>query len=204
MKTNILIAGANGMVGKALVKELRKNSNINLLIPSRSEVDYLKFNQVDKFFKKSKPKFVYIVAARVGGILANSENKIEFFEENQILQINLFRCIKKYKVKKTIFMGSSCIYPKKTNQPIKENSLLTGLLEETNEGYALAKISGVRLAKYYNEKYSTKIICPMFCNIYGTNDNFNFKNSHVLSALVRRFVEAKKKQKKICNFMGKW
>lgn len=110
--------------------------------------------------------------------------------------MNLFKCINKYKVKKSIFLGSSCIYPKNAKQPIKENSLLSGYLEETNEGYALAKITGVRLAKYYNEKFSTKIICPMICNIYGTNDNFDFRNSHVLSALIRRFVEAKKSNQK--------
>ena len=144
MKSKVLIAGAHGMVGRALFSELKYKKNLKLLTPTKKELN----------------------------------------------------CINKYKVKKSIFLGSSCIYPKKAKQPIKENSLLSGQLEETNEGYALAKITGVRLAKYYNEKFSTKIICPMICNIYGTNDNFDFSNSHVLSALTRRFVEAKKNKKK--------
>ena len=196
MKPKVLIAGAYGMVGKALVSELKLKNNIRLLTPTKKELNYLNFKDVDKYFKSIRPNFVYIVAAKVGGILANKENKIEFFENNQLIQMNLFKCINKYKVKKSIFLGSSCIYPKNAKQPIKENSLLSGQLEETNEGYALAKITGVRLAKYYNEKFSTKIICPMICNIYGTNDNFDFSNSHVLSALTRRFVEAKKNKKK--------
>ena len=183
------------MVGKALVSELKLKKNIKILTPTKKELNYLNFKEVDKYFKKKRPNFVYIVAAKVGGILANKKNKIEFFENNQLIQINLFKCINKYKVKKSIFLGSSCIYPKKAKQPIKEKSLLSGHLEETNEGYALAKITGVRLAKYYNEKFYTKIICPMMCNIYGTNDNFDFNNSHVLSALIRRFVEAKKNKK---------
>ena len=202
MKTNVLIAGANGMVGKALVKELKKNKSIKLLTPGRNEVDYLKIDEVENYFKKYKPKYVYIVAAKVGGILANLKNKIEFFEQNQLIQMNLFKCIQKFKVKKSVFLGSSCIYPKSAKQPIKEESLLSGKLEETNEGYALAKISGVRLAKYYSEKYSTKIICPMICNIYGTNDNFNFSDSHVLSALIRRFAEAKKNNSKTVTLWG--
>ena len=202
MKTNVLIAGANGMVGKALVKELELNKSTNLLTPGRREVDYLKLDEVERYFKSYKPKYVYILAAKVGGILANSENKIEFFEQNQLIQMNLFKCIHKYKVKKSVFLGSSCIYPKSAKQPIKEDSLLSGKLEETNEGYALAKISGVRLAKYYNEKYSTKIICPMMCNIYGTNDNFNFSDSHVLSALIRRFHEAKKNNSRSVTLWG--
>ncbi len=196
MKPKVLIAGAYGMVGKALVSELKLKKDIRLLTPTKKELNYLNFEDVDKYFKSKRPNFVYIVAAKVGGILANKENKIEYFENNQLIQINLFKCINKYKVKKSIFLGSSCIYPKNAKQPIKETSLLSGYLEETNEGYALAKITGVRLAKYYNEKFSTKIICPMICNIYGTNDNFDFKNSHVLSALIRRFVEAKKNNKK--------
>ena len=196
MKPKVLIAGAYGLVGKALVSELKLKKDIRLLTPTKKELNYLNFEDVDKYFKSKRPNFVYIVAAKVGGILANKENKIEYFENNQLIQINLFKCINKYKVKKSIFLGSSCIYPKNAKQPIKETSLLSGYLEETNEGYALAKITGVRLAKYYNEKFSTKIICPMICNIYGTNDNFDFKNSHVLSALIRRFVEAKKNNKK--------
>ena len=196
MKSKVLIAGASGMVGRALVNELEKNKNIKLLKPTRDEVNYLNYIEVENYFKKNKPDYVYIVAAKVGGILANAQNKIEFFEDNQIIQINLFKCIQKFKVKKSVFLGSSCIYPKTAEQPIKENQLLNGRLEETNEGYALAKISGVRLARYYKEKYSTNIICPMMCNIYGTNDNFDFGDSHVLSALVRRFIEAKDFQKK--------
>jgi len=202
MRSKVLIAGANGMVGKALIQELEKDKKIKLLKPSRQEVNYLNYDEVENYFRKNKPHYVYIVAAKVGGILANEKNKIEFFEDNQLIQINLFKCIHKFKTKKSIFLGSSCIYPKSSKQPIKETSLLSGYLEQTNEAYALAKITGVRLAKYYNERYSTKIICPMMCNIYGTNDNFDFDNSHVLSALVRRFVEAKNKNKNIVTLWG--
>ena len=202
MKTKVLITGASGMVGRSLIKELANDKTVELLLPTKNELNYLNYSEVEKYFKKKKPKYVYMLAAKVGGILANSRNKVEFFEENQIIQINLFKCIRKFKIKKSIFLGSSCIYPKNSKQPIKENTLLTGRLEESNEGYALAKISGVRLAKYYNEKYSTNIICPMLCNIYGTNDNFNYEDSHVLSALIRRFSEAKKSNKKEVKLWG--
>ena len=191
MKKKILIAGAKGMVGTALQLELRKNKNIRLLTPSRKEVDYSDFEQVNKYFYKMKPDYVYILAAKVGGILANSKNHVSFFEENIQIAINLFKAIYKYKVKKTLFLGSSCVYPRHSKQPIKEEYFFKGPLEPTNEGYALAKIASIRLAYFYKRQYGLNIICPMCTNIYGTNDNYNPETSHVMSALIKKFSDAK-------------
>ena len=191
MKKKILIAGAKGMVGTALQLELRKNKNIRLLTPSRKEVDYSDFEQVNKYFYKMKPDYVYILAAKVGGILANSKNHVSFFEENIQIAINLFKAIYKYKVKKTLFLGSSCVYPRHSKQPIKEEYFFKGPLEPTNEGYALAKIASIRLAYFYKRQYGLNIICPMCTNIYGTNDNYDPQTSHVMSALIKKFSDAK-------------
>jgi GDP-L-fucose synthase len=191
MKKTILIAGAKGMVGTALQLELRKNKKIRLLTPSRKEVDYSDFGQVNKYFYKMKPDYVYILAAKVGGILANSKNHVSFFEENIQIAINLFKAIYKYKVKKTLFLGSSCVYPRHSKQPIKEEYFFKGPLEPTNEGYALAKIASIRLAYFYKRQYGLNIICPMCTNIYGTNDNYNPETSHVMSALIKKFSDAK-------------
>jgi GDP-L-fucose synthase len=138
-----------------------------------------------------KPDYVYILAAKVGGILANSKNHVSFFEENIQIAINLFKAIYKYKVKKTLFLGSSCVYPRHSKQPIKEEYFFKGPLEPTNEGYALAKIASIRLAYFYKRQYGLNIICPMCTNIYGTNDNYNPETSHVMSALIKKFSDAK-------------
>ena len=191
MKKKILIAGAKGMVGKALQLELRKNKNVRLLTPSRKEVDYSDFEQVNSYFYKMKPDYVYILAAKVGGILTNSKNHVSFFEENILIAINLFKAIYKYKVKKTLFLGSSCVYPRDSKQPIKEEYFFKGPLEPTNEGYALAKIASIRLAYFYKRQYGLNIICPMCTNIYGTNDNYNPETSHVMSALIKKISDAK-------------
>jgi GDP-L-fucose synthase len=191
MKKKILIAGAKGMVGRALLLELRKNKKLILLAPSRKEVDYSNFRQVNSYFYKMKPDYVYILAAKVGGILTNSKNHVSFFEENIQIAINLFKAIYKYKVKKTLFLGSSCVYPRDSKQPIKEEYLFNGPLESTNEGYALAKIASIRLAYFYKHQYGLNIICPMCTNIYGTNDNYNPETSHVMSALIKKFSDAK-------------
>lgn len=191
MKKIILIAGAKGMVGTALQLELKKNKNITLLTPSRKEVDYSSYRQVNRYFYKTRPDYVYILAAKVGGILTNSKNHISFFEENIKIAINLFKAINKYKVKKTLFLGSSCVYPRNAKQPIKEEYLLKGDLEPTNEGYALAKIASIRLAYFYKQQFGLNIICPMCTNIYGTNDNYDLQTSHVMSALIKKFSDAK-------------
>ena len=191
MKKKILIAGAMGMVGRALQSELKKNKQLILLTPSRKDLDYCDFQKVDSYFYKEKPDYVYILAAKVGGILANSKNHVSFFEENIQIAINLFKAIYKYKVKKTLFLGSSCVYPRHSKQPIKEEYFFKGPLEPTNEGYALAKIASIRLAYFYKRQYGLNIICPMCTNIYGTNDNYNPETSHVMSALIKKFSDAK-------------
>jgi len=191
MKKKILIAGAKGMVGTALQLELKKNKNVRLLTPSRKEVDYSDFKQVNSYFYKMKPDYVYILAAKVGGILTNSKNHVSFFEENILIAINLFKAIYKHKVKKTLFLGSSCVYPRDSKQPIKEEYFFKGPLEPTNEGYALAKIASIRLAYFYKRQYGLNIICPMCTNIYGTNDNYNPETSHVMSALIKKISDAK-------------
>ncbi|PSF36745.1 GDP-fucose synthetase [Aphanothece hegewaldii CCALA 016] len=193
MNTNsiILITGSTGMVGSALTKILDQKSFDNLLLPSRKELDLTDQNQVNEYFDKHRPEYVLMIAAQVGGIAANKSDPVGFLSSNARIQLNLFEACHKYGTHKNLFLGSSCIYPRECPQPMKEEYLLTGLLEPTNEGYALAKIMGLKLAQYYYQQYGMLTVCPMPCNIYGTNDHFDLEKSHVLSALVRRFVDAK-------------
>ena len=190
-ESKILITGSSGMVGSALTKNLLGSGFTNLLIPSRMELDLQNCSSVDAYFRKNKPEYVFMIAAKVGGIAANISDPVGFLQENLELELNLFKACFKYKTKKNLFLGSSCIYPNNSSQPIKEEYLMTGPLEPTNEGYALSKIVGLSLAKYYHVQYKMKTICPMPCNIYGTNDHFELDKSHVLSALIRKFVDAK-------------
>lgn len=187
---NIYIAGHKGMVGSAIVRALQKRGFTNLIIATRQELDLLDTAGVDGFFQVKRPDYVFLAAAKVGGIKANLTYPVEFLMENLIIQNNIISCCHKYQVKKLIFLGSSCIYPARCPQPMKEEYLLTGPLEPTNEGYALAKIAGLRLAHYYHKEYGLDCLCPMPCNLYGHNDNFDPDNSHVLSALVKKFVDA--------------
>jgi GDP-L-fucose synthase len=161
-----------------------------ILSPSRNDLDLCNGKQVDSFFDRHRPEYVFMLAAKVGGIAANQADPVGFLEENVKIQIHLFDACHKYRTKKNLFLGSSCIFPRECPQPMKEEYLLTGPLEPTNEGYALSKIMGLKLAEYYYRQVGMKTICPMPCNIYGTNDHFDFHRSHVLSALVRRFVDA--------------
>ena len=195
-KDRILIAGASGMVGSAIHKLLKKkgygsNHNGLILTPSKKELDCTSFKNVDIWFKKNKPNIVIIAAAKVGGILANKENPYEFLLENLQIQINLIEISRINNVKRLLFLGSSCIYPKSTRQPIKENQLLTGSLEITNEAYAIAKIAGLKLCQYarYQKKFDAISLMPS--NLYGPGDNYHINNSHVLPALIRKFYEAK-------------
>ena len=183
----VLLTGASGMVGSAISRSL---ANCNLLTPSRNELDLCNLQQVDAYFEKHRPEYVLMIGAKVGGIIANKSDPVGFLSENARMQLNLFEACHKYGTKKNLFLGSSCIYPRDCPQPMKEEYLLTGALEPTNEGYALAKIMGLKLAKYYYEQYGMLTVCPMPCNIYGTNDHFDLEKSHVLSALIRRFVDA--------------
>jgi GDP-L-fucose synthase len=188
--SNILITGASGMVGASVKKIFLNRDDLILLTPSRRELDLDNRQQVNEYFERYRPEYVLMIGAKVGGIIANKTDPVGFLGKNTRMQLNLFEACHKYSTRKNLFLGSSCIYPRDCPQPMKEAYLLTGALEPTNEGYALAKIMGLKLAKYYYEQYGMLTVCPMPCNIYGTNDHFDLERSHVLSALVRRFVDA--------------
>jgi GDP-L-fucose synthase len=185
-KINILITGHKGLVGSALVKYFKKNKKYNVTI--LENLNLKNFKLLNKKIKEKKIEILINAAAKTGGILLNSNNKIEMLEENFLIQNNVIKSAFINKVKKIIFLGSSCIYPKNTSIPIKESSILTGKLEETNEGYALAKITGIRLCNYYNQKYNTDFRCVMPCNLYGLNDKFDVVNGHVIPSLIKKFL----------------
>jgi GDP-L-fucose synthase len=194
MDTNskIFIAGHKGLVGSALVRNLKAKGFTNLLVKSRSELDLTNQHAVEVFFAYEKPEYVFLAAAKVGGIHANSTYPAEFIFSNMQIQMNIINESWKYKVKKLLFLGSSCIYPKYAPQPIPEEALLSGKLEPTNEAYALAKIAGIIMCQSYNKQYGTDFISAMPTNLYGPKDNYHPQNSHVLPALIRRFHEAEK------------
>lgn len=189
--SKIYVAGHNGMVGSAIVRELKKQGYNNLILKSHRELDLTRQIEVENFFSKEKPEFVFLAAAKVGGIGANSAALADFMYENMILEMNVINAAWKNKCKKLEFLGSSCIYPRMAMQPIKEEYLLTGELEKTNEAYALAKISGLKYCEFLNKQYGTDYISVMPTNLYGPNDNYDPNRSHVLPALIRRFHEAK-------------
>ena len=197
-----LLTGGSGMVGFSIYRLLQKYSQKNLLTPSRNELNLDDREQVNEYFEQHRPEYVLMIGAKVGGIIANKSDPVGFLSENTRMQLNLFEACHKYGTRKNLFLGSSCIYPRDCPQPIKEEYLLTGTLEPTNEGYALAKIMGLKLAKYYYEQYGMLTVCPMPCNIYGTNDHFDLERSHVLSALVRRFVDAVDENKPSVTLWG--
>jgi GDP-L-fucose synthase len=186
----IYVAGHRGMVGSSIVKQLKKEGYNNIITATSTELDLINQDAVNKFFHRNPIDFVFLAAAKVGGIKANIAHPAEFLYHNLMIQNNIYDCCRKYKIKKLLFLGSSCVYPKNCPQPMKEEYLMTGPLEPTNEGYALAKIAGLKMAFYYRQQYGMNTICPMPCNLYGSNDHFDPDNSHVLSALVRKFVDA--------------
>jgi len=190
-EAKIFVAGHNGLVGSAIVKGLRKKGFNNLLLKNRSELDLLNPNSVTDFFQKEKPEYVFLAAAKVGGIVANNTYRADFLLENLSIQNNVISSAYKSGVKKLLFLGSTCIYPKNANQPLNENSLLTSELEYTNEPYAIAKIAGIKLCESFNIQYGTNFISVMPTNLYGPGDNFNFEKSHVLPALLRKIYLAK-------------
>lgn len=200
--SKIFVAGANGMVGSAIVRELQKNGYENLLLPNSKDLDLRNQEAVAAFFEKNKPEYVFLAAAKVGGIYANNTYPAEFLYDNMMIQNNVIHHAYLNNVKKLLFLGSSCIYPKFAQQPINENSLLTDTLEPTNEAYAIAKISGVEMCKFYKKQYGCQFISAMPTNLYGVNDNFNIENSHVLPALLRKFIEAKNKNEKNVTVWG--
>ncbi|MCQ8213238.1 GDP-L-fucose synthase [Cetobacterium somerae] len=189
--SKIYIAGHRGMVGSAIVRRLEENGYTNIIYRTSTELDLRNQAAVEKFFKEEKPEYVFLAAAKVGGIHANNSYPAEFIYDNLMIETNIINSSYKNKVKKLLFLGSSCIYPKFAQQPIKEEYLLTGSLEETNEAYAIAKITGIELCKFYRRQYGCDFISAMPTNLYGINDNFNLETSHVMPALIRKFHESK-------------
>jgi GDP-L-fucose synthase len=191
-KEKIFVAGHNGMVGSAIVRALKKlNNDSEIITATRSQLDLVNQKSVENFFNRYKPTQVYLAAAKVGGIFANNSYPADFIYENLMIQSNIIHQSKISGVKKLLFLGSSCIYPKLSEQPMTEDSLLSGKLEETNEPYAVAKIAGIKLCESYKRQYGLDYRSVMPTNLYGQGDNFNVNNSHVIPALIRRFHEAK-------------
>ena len=190
-QAKIYIAGHRGLVGSALVRKFQELGYDNLILKTRSELNLLNQQEVADFFAIEKPEYVFLAAAKVGGIGANSTYPADFVYENIMIQTNIIHSAYKNNTKKLLFLGSSCIYPKMAEQPIKEESLLTGELEPTNDAYAIAKIAGIKMCQAYNKQYGTNYISVMPTNLYGPNDNFDLEKSHVFPALIRKFHEAK-------------
>jgi GDP-L-fucose synthase len=189
--SKIYIAGHRGMVGSAIHRNLLKKGFTNFILKTAPELDLRNQQQVANFFEKEKPEYVFLAAAKVGGIQANNIYRADFLYENLMIQNNVIHSAYINKVSKLMFLGSSCIYPKLAPQPLKEDYLLSGLLEDTNEPYAIAKIAGIKLCESYRRQYACNFISVMPTNLYGPNDNYNLNNSHVLPALIRKFHEAK-------------
>ena len=189
----IYVAGHHGLVGSAIVRKLRESGYENLLLKGHEALDLLRQERVERFFEQERPEYVFLAAARVGGIWANSHFPAEFIYNNLVIETNVIHASYLYGVKKLLFLGSSCIYPKHCPQPMGESSLLSGYLEPTNEPYAVAKIAGIKMCQAYNRQYGTRFISVMPTNLYGPGDNFDLKTSHVLPALIRKFHEAKMK-----------
>ncbi len=187
----IYVAGHRGMVGSAIVRELERQGYTNILTRTHKELDLTRQEAVDRFFAGEKPEYVFLAAAKVGGIAANASALADFMYENMMLEMNVIHAALRNGCRKLLFLGSSCIYPRMAPQPMKEGCLLTGELEKTNEAYALAKISGLKYCEFLNRQYGTDFISVMPTNIYGPNDNYHPEHSHVLPALIRRFHEAK-------------
>lgn len=187
----IFVAGHRGLVGSAILEKLANEGYKNIVTRTSGELDLRRQADVEAFFDLERPQYVFLAAATVGGILANSTYKAEFIYDNIMIAANVIDASYKYKVKKLLNLGSSCIYPKFASQPMKEEDLLTGSLEPTNEPYAMAKIAAIKLCRYYNEQYGTNFISAMPTNLYGPNDNFNLETSHVLPAFIRKFHLAK-------------
>lgn len=193
-ESRIYIAGHRGMVGSAIYRKLQSEGFVNLIKRTHSELNLTRQAEVEAFFEKEKPEYIFLAAARVGGILANNTYPAEFIYQNLQIQNNVIHCAFQCGVKKFLFLGSSCIYPKECLQPMQENYLLNGPLEPTNEAYAIAKIAGIKMCQFYCRQYGTNFIAIMPSNLYGPGDNFDLKNSHVLSALLRKFHEGKEQK----------
>lgn len=202
MSKKIYVAGHRGMVGSAIVRCLRQKGDPQLIMRTSKELDLRNQAAVNAFFEQERPDQVYLAAAKVGGILANDTLRGEFLYDNLMIQTNVIEAARVYGVEKLLFLGSSCIYPKLAPQPLTEDALLTGPLEDTNEAYAIAKISGIKLCDAYRRQYDCNFISAMPTNLYGPNDNYDLKSSHVLPALIRKFHEAKQADQKQVELWG--
>jgi GDP-L-fucose synthase len=200
--SKIYVAGHRGLVGSAIVRNLKKKGYTNIIGRTHSEVDLKNQTSVKKFFEEKKPEYVFLAAAKVGGINANNTAPADFIYENLEIQNNVIKAAFDFKAKKLLFLGSSCIYPKMCLQPIKEEYLLSGYLEPTNEAYALAKISGLKMCQFFKRQYGANFISCMPTNLYGPNDNFDLNSSHVMPALIRKFHEAKNNKEKFVEVWG--
>jgi len=200
--SKIYVAGHRGLVGSSLLRALKAQGYNNIIFKTHLELDLTNQKEVESFFEKERPEYVFLAAAKVGGILANSTFPAEFIYQNLAIATNVIHAAYLYKVKKLLFLGSSCIYPKFSPQPIKEEYLLSGYLEPTNEAYAIAKIAGLEMAKFYRIQYGVDFISAMPTNLYGPNDNFDLQNSHVIPALIRKFHEAKIQKKPYVTIWG--
>ena len=187
----IFVAGSTGMVGSAIISVLRNEGYENLILTPHTQLNLENQALVNSFFEKERPEYLFLAAAKVGGILANNTYRAEFIFNNLIIQTNVIHAAWKHGVKRLLFLGSSCIYPRDCPQPMKEEYLLTGPLEPTNEPYAIAKIAGLKMCETYNEQYGADFISVMPANLYGENDNFDLETSHVIPAILRKVVEAK-------------
>ena len=201
-KSKIFIAGHKGLVGSALIRHFKKKGFTNLIYKSKKHLNLLNQKQTESVIVKMRPDYIIIAAAKVGGIAANMNFKANFIYENLMIQTNLINSAFKAGVKKLIFLGSSCIYPKFSKQPIKEDYLLAGKLESTNDAYAIAKIAGLKMCEAYNYQYNTNYICLMPTNLYGPNDNYDLKNSHFFPALIKKIINAKKTKSKTLEIWG--
>jgi GDP-L-fucose synthase len=202
LNSKIYIAGHRGMVGSAIHRNLQKKGYSNFVLKTSAELDLRNSQAVADFFEKEKPEYVFLAAAKVGGIQANNIYRAEFLYDNLMIQNNVIHSAYLHQVKKLLFLGSSCIYPKLAPQPLKEEYLLSGYLEDTNEPYAIAKIAGIKMCENYRRQYSCDFISVMPTNLYGPNDNYNLNNSHVLPALIRKFHEAKESQAPFVEMWG--
>ena len=201
-QSTIFIAGSKGLVGSGLIRCLEKNGYTNILAPIHSELELMDQQSVSSYFEKYRPEYVFLAAAKVGGILANNTFPADFIYQNLMIQNSIIHQSYAHKVKRLLFLGSSCIYPKHCPQPIKEEYLMTGSLEPTNSSYAVAKIAGIEMCWSYNRQYNTEFIPVMPTNLYGPNDNFDLEASHVLPALIRKFHEAKQSNKDSVTIWG--
>lgn len=201
-ESKILILGASGMVGSAIVRKLWENNYDNLLMPNSTSLDLTSQYLVQSYFAEHQPQYVFNCAGKVGGILANCQEPVEFLYDNAMIQLNVLKACESIKSKKVLTLGSSCIYPKDADQPIKESALMTGTLEPTNEAYALAKILGVMMSKHLNKQNKLNAISLMPCNVYGYNDNYDQQRGHIIGALVDRFHKAKQKNEPLVKIWG--